>query len=97
MIKIVAKQFVKSNEIDNYIELMSKLAVKTNLLDDGCIEYAIFQDQENPQIITLIEEWESQGALTRHMESSHFKEIVPQLDAFYEMPGEVNFYRPVKE
>lgn len=96
MIKIVAKQFVKPDQIDSYIELMSELATKTNQLDEGCIEYAIFQDLKTPQIITLIEEWESQEALDKHMEADHFKEIVPKLDAYYEKPGDVNFYRPAE-
>ena len=94
MIKIVAKQFVKPDQIDSYIELMNELAAKTNQLDAGCIEYAIFQDMKAPQIITLSEEWKSQDALDKHMEAAHFKEIVPKLDAFYEKPGDVNFYRP---
>lgn len=93
-IKIVARQFVKPDQIDNYIALMNDLGVKTNQLDEGCIEYAIFQDLSDPQIITLVEEWESQEALDKHMKATHFKEIVPKLDAFYEKPGDVNFYRP---
>lgn len=97
MLKIVAKQFVKPDQIDSYIELMGELVAKTRQLDVGCIEYGLFQDLKNPQILTIIEEWESQDALDKHMEAAHFKEIVPQLDAFYEMPGEVNFYRPVEE
>jgi len=94
MIKIVAKQYVKLNLINNYIELMEELAAKTNQLDDACVEYAIFQDMKDPQIITLIEEWESQDALDKHMEAAHFKDIVPKLNAFYEKPGDVNFYHP---
>lgn len=94
MIKIVAKQFVKPDQIDSYIELMGKLVAKTRELYTGCIEYGLFQDLNNPKILTIIEEWENQDALDKHMAAVHFKEIVPKLDAFYEKPSDVNFYRP---
>ncbi|WP_019910549.1 putative quinol monooxygenase [Paenibacillus sp. HW567] len=96
MIKIVAKQFVKPDQIANYIELMDEMVSKTRALDAGCIEYGLFQDLEVPHILTIIEEWESQEALDNHMQASHFKEIVPKLDAYYEKPGDVNFYRPAE-
>lgn len=96
MIKIVAKQIVKADQINSYIKLMEELAEKTRQLDDGCIEYGLFQDIKNPQILTIIEEWENQDVLDRHMAAAHLKKIVPKLDAFYEMPGEVNFYQPAK-
>ncbi len=97
MIKIVVKQYIKQDQIDNFIELVRELVKKTRELDAGCIEYGLFQDLKNPQILTFIEEWESQEALDKHMAADHFKEIVPKLDAFQEKPGETNFYRSTDE
>jgi quinol monooxygenase YgiN len=95
MIKIIAKQSVKPDQIDGYIELMGELVAKTRQLDTGCVEYGLFQDIKDPKILTIIEEWESQDALDKHMATAHFKEIIPKLNAFYEKPGDVNYYRPV--
>lgn len=95
VIKIVAKQYIKVGLIADYINLMRELADKTQKFDDGCIEYSIFQDNSNANIITLIEEWSDQNSLKKHMDSKHFKAIVPKLDAFYEKRGEVNFYHSV--
>lgn len=50
MIKIVAKQLIKADQIDSYIELMGELVAKTRQLDVGCIEYGLFQDLKSPQI-----------------------------------------------
>lgn len=96
MIKIVAKHVVKPDQIDRYIELASELVLKTKQLDAGCIQYALFQDLNDPKILTIIEEWESQDALDKHMTALHFKEIVPKLGEFSEEPGEINLYRPVE-
>ncbi|TCK89086.1 quinol monooxygenase YgiN [Natranaerovirga hydrolytica] len=97
MIRIIVKQFVKPDLIDRYIEIMKEMVAKTRELDEGCIEYGLFQDSKDPQIITLIEGWESQHALDKHMDSTHFKEIIPPLSTFFEKPEEVNIYRPVGE
>ncbi len=96
MIKIVAKNYIKKDKIDDYIALAKKLVKATNDNDAGCLHYQLYQDTANPQILTILEEWESDGHLKLHMEAAHFKEIVPALGDFQEKPGELNIYRPVE-
>ncbi len=93
MVKVVAKHFVKADKIDEYISLAGKLVKETNEKDAGCIKYELFQDNADPKILTIIEEWESQELLDRHMEAKHFKELVPLLGELCEKPGEINLYR----
>ena len=93
MIKIVVKQYIKQDQIDNFIELVRELVKKTRELDAGCIEYGLFQDLKNPQILTFIEEWESMEALDQHMAADHFKELVPKLGAFADGPKELHIYK----
>ena len=95
MLKIVARQTVKKEEIDRYISLAGKLSSETHKEDAGCISYALFQDINNPQILAFIEEWEDQAALDKHLNSRHFKEIAPELEKLCEKPGDVTFYRAV--
>ncbi len=96
MIKIIAKNYVKEDEVNNFIALAKKLVKETNEKDTGCIHYQLYQDTANPQILTFLEEWESDDDLKKHMEAKHFKEIVPALGEFEEKPGELNMYRIVK-
>ncbi len=93
MIRIVAKNVIKSEKIEEFIALAKKLVEETNQKDEGCIHYELYQDLANPQILTIMEEWESQAALENHMAASHFKEIVPQFADFAFSPGEVNIYK----
>jgi quinol monooxygenase YgiN len=93
MIKVVAKNIVKKEKIDEFIDLAKKLAEATNSKDEGCIHYDLYQDREDPRILTFIEEWESMEALGRHMAAPHFKEIVPKLDAFADGPEDVHLYQ----
>jgi quinol monooxygenase YgiN len=96
MINIVAKHFVKRDELDNFITLAKELVSETQKKDAGCIHYDLFQDLKDPQILTIIEEWENEDVLNKHMEAKHFKDIIPKLGGFFEKPPEVNFYQIVK-
>jgi len=93
MIKIVAKNYVKVDKINDFISLVTKLVEETNQKDIGCIHYELFQDIKDPTILTIIEEWESKEALGQHMVAKHFLEIVPMLAAFTEKPSENNLYQ----
>ena len=95
MIRIVAKNIIKKEKIEEFIVLAKKLVEETNQKDEGCIHYQLYQDLADPQILTIMEEWESQEALEKHMAAPHFKEIVPQFAAFASSPGEVNLYKLV--
>jgi quinol monooxygenase YgiN len=93
MIKIVAKSFIKSDNVEQYIALAKKLVQETVQNDAGCIRYELFQNVSNPQILTMIEEWEDQDALDRHTAAKHFKEIVHLFRDLVEKPGEIDLYR----
>ena len=93
MIKVVAKHTVKANQVQEFINLARTLVEDTNQKDEGCIHYDLYQDLTNPQVLTMLEEWESQEALDQHSAAEHFKEIVPKLGALTEGPADVNFYK----
>jgi quinol monooxygenase YgiN len=93
MIKVVAQNTVKKEKIDEFIALAEKLVEATNKHDKGCIHYELYQDLDNPQLLTFIEEWESMEALDQHMAADHFKELVPQLGAFADGPKELHIYK----
>ncbi len=93
MIKVVATNKVKKEKIDEFIALAEKLVEATNMYDEGCIHYDIYQDINDPQVLTFIEEWESMETLNKHMAAAHFEEFVPQLGAFADGPEDVHIYQ----
>ena len=94
MIKVVAKHYVKEDKVNEFLE-HAKTLVEATLKEDGCIEYGLFQDEKDPRILTMIEEWEDKEALDKHMMTEHFYKIVPILRGFDGKPTEVNLYRKV--
>jgi quinol monooxygenase YgiN len=95
MIRVVAKNIVKADKVSEFISLGKKLVEETNKNDKGCIGYGLFQDTDNPQVLTMMEEWESMEALNNHMAAKHFQDIIPQLGELSEKPGEINIYKKV--
>lgn len=94
MIKIVAKFTLKEDKIDEFKSLASELVTETRR-EDGCISYRLFQEMNNVKVLTFIEEWENQNALDRHMQSKHFKEILPKLAETQEKDADISIYQLV--
>jgi quinol monooxygenase YgiN len=93
MIKVVAKNLVKAEKMDTFIGMARELVKLTRQNDAGCVRYELVQGVENPRLLTFLEEWADQDALDKHMETPHFKEIVPRFADCMEEPGEVDLYR----
>lgn len=93
MIRIVAKNLIKANKVEEFIALAKNPVQETVQKDSGCISYELYQDTANPQILTIMEQWENRGALEQHMAAKHFKEASALFKNFMEQPGEINLYQ----
>ena len=70
-VTVVAKVTAKTDSIE---------AVKTELLkmiapspkENGCIEYRLHQDNNNPAVFVFYENWMDISYLEQHMKSQHF-------------------------
>lgn len=89
MIKVVAKSYAKEDKLDKILEL-SREMVENTVKEEGCIKYELFQDLKDSRVMIIIEEWESEEALNRHIVSEHFKRIIPLLNVLREKPSEMN-------
>ena len=91
MIEVVAKFFVQENKINEFIELCKEL-IKMSRKDCGCIKYALYQDEQNANILTIIEQWENRKALDEHLKANHFTKIVPLLETLTSKEIDINIY-----
>ncbi|WP_028829275.1 putative quinol monooxygenase [Proteocatella sphenisci] len=94
MIKVIAKNFAKEDKVKRVLELAKGLVEET-LKEDGCINYEMYEDLNNPGILIMVEEWETMEALNNHMSSEHFKNIVPKMNEFMAQKAEVNICKKV--
>jgi quinol monooxygenase YgiN len=95
MIKIVAENFIKSEKVEEFILLAKQLVQDTRQNDIGCLRYELLQDIKDPQLLTILEEWEDQEALNKHMAAKHFKEAIALFADLVEKPGKINLYKTI--
>ncbi|MDF2800754.1 MAG: hypothetical protein K0S61_657 [Anaerocolumna sp.] len=95
MIKVVAKNYIREDKIEEFLELTRVLIEETNSKDTGCIEYNLFKDSKESNVFTFIEAWESYEDLNQHMKAKHFLELVPKLGEMAAKPGETNIYNEI--
>ncbi len=78
MISVIASIRIKSGKIPEFLEIC-KANVPTVRAEKGCLEYMPTADIDSklptqgldPQLITIIEKWESLEALHRHLKAPH--------------------------
>lgn len=95
MIKVVARSIIKEGCLTEALQLYRLLIDKT-VQEKDCISYELFQELENPNHLTLIEEWTDLEALKRHTETAHFIDLVGKLSS-YETELPVLLYQKVFE
>ncbi len=92
IIRVVARNYVRADQVDAFIALAKQLVVATNE-EEGCIYYQLHQSISEPTELTFMEEWVDQAALDRHMATAHFQTIVPQLREMAAQPGGATLYK----
>ena len=91
-IRVVAKFHVKPEKIQEFMNLCNKLVDET-VKEEGCLEYGLYQELQNPEILTMLEEWQDESSLDEHMKSNHFVEILPLVSECLVKEAEVNMYK----
>lgn len=55
--------------------------VALSLHDKGCITYDLYGSLTADDRLMIVETWEDEESLKKHMESEHFKRLVPVLES----------------
>lgn len=81
MINVVASITVKEGKREEFLEIFNGNVPKVRD-EKGCVEYFPAVDADSgigvqkldPQVVTVMEKWQSMEALHRHLESAHMLE-----------------------
>jgi len=74
-ITVVAKLVAKKGCAESVKSELQKLIAPTRQ-EEGCIEYLLFQDNEDPDIFMFYETWKSFACIEKHVETDHYKNYV---------------------
>lgn len=78
MIKIIVRNKIKEGRKDEFLALVKEL-VEESRKEEGNIAYGLWQDRNDPDILTFVEDWKDQGSIDEHNAAEHFKRIVPRM------------------
>ena len=92
-IKVIARSKINASYSEQVFKIYKSL-IKETRKEVGCISYELFEELENPNNLTLIEEWESLEALQNHTQTTHFIDYVGQLSE-YESELPVLIYKKI--
>lgn len=82
-LSVIAKVVAKKESVELVKrELLNIIEPTRN--EDGCIGYFLHQDNENPALFMLYENWKSEEKLDDHMNTVHFKALVAAISGITE-------------
>lgn len=80
---ITGNVLVKDGHIDVVRAELEKLIPITRA-EEGCIQYDLHQDNENPKYFMFYENWESRELWQTHMQNDHLKSYMAATDGMVE-------------
>ncbi|TNV13104.1 antibiotic biosynthesis monooxygenase [Buttiauxella sp. B2] len=63
-----------------------QLLISPTRQEEGCLDYALFQLEDSPDLFYMRESWKGQEALDAHVALPHFQVFVQQMDALLAEP-----------
>jgi len=94
MLKVIARNYPDLSHLEEIMSLYREL-VTLSREQPGCVSYGLYQDADHPELLTMIEEWESREALENHLHSEGFLRIVPKLGSLMTRESEMNICQQV--
>jgi quinol monooxygenase YgiN len=91
VIVVVGRVQTDADKRDELIRVGQAVAAASRA-EAGCISYCLYESTEDPNKFVIVEEWESQDALTRHFATAHIREFMQAIPATLVAPPDVKFH-----
>ena len=90
-IKLILDLQVKPEELEGLIKTFKKILVDTRNYE-GCNEVELFQNQDNPDNLTLIQEWETRQNYETYFAWREEIGAIESLTAALTIPPNIRYY-----
>lgn len=91
-IAVVVEEDVKEGQTGAYVEYMQEMIALTKQ-EDGNIAYDLYEAIDGSGAVVMVELWESQEKLDKHMASEHFGKFVPGGDVYKNGPSNIRVFK----
>ncbi|MEH6448397.1 MAG: putative quinol monooxygenase [Oleispira sp.] len=78
-LSIVARIEAKSDQVELVKNALIKLIEPTRN-ENGCLQYDLHQDNENPEVFVFYENWQSRELWQIHMNNDHLKAYMEETE-----------------
>jgi quinol monooxygenase YgiN len=92
IIYVVAKLQARAGKEEALRKLIEP-AIERTRKEKGCRRYSVMQDRQNPAVITLLEEWDTEADLDTHLTLPHLQKIFAEFKDVLAVPPDVVRYK----
>ena len=78
MVGVIAKNFVKADNMDEFLKIAEQLVIETKK-ENGAIIYTVFRDKEK-EVLVFMELWQDKESLDAHFSTNHFIKYASMLE-----------------
>ncbi len=89
VVGVVARFTVQASKAEEFAQVMNDAIVAPSQSEKGCIRYELWQDNEDPTLFAMVEEWESDDDLNAHLAGMGNRQGGPNLGDYLAGPPEV--------
>ncbi|OAZ05487.1 putative quinol monooxygenase [Flavobacterium succinicans] len=86
---VTAKFTVKSDKLNEAINLIKGLTTETTQNEKGCIAYYYLQNTTNPYEFTSYEIWENESEESKHWETTYVQKAIIEMPNLLESNPEI--------
>ncbi len=92
IVYVVAKLQARAGKEEALRKLIEQ-GVESTRKEKGCLRYSVMQDRQNPLVLTLLEEWETEADLNTHLALPHLQKVFTQLPDLLGAPPDIVRYK----
>ena len=89
MIIVTLRMTVRPDKRHDFTESIRGMLGPTRV-ERGCISYCLYEDIENKNTFTLVEEWKTRDDLEKHVRTDNYRRLLELMDLLSE-PYELRF------
>lgn len=89
MIEVISKLYAKEEKTEELISVFSEMA-KLTKKEKGYIMYEMYQDNDKPSTLLVVEQWETMKDFNNHCTSEYFNKTFPHMKECMEKESEIN-------
>jgi quinol monooxygenase YgiN len=94
LVYVVAKLQARPGKEEGLREMLEALIEPTKK-EQGCRRYLLMQDRQNPMVLTILEEWDTEADLNTHLALPHLQKVFAQLPDLLAAPLDVVRYKQI--